>query len=202
MEFKDNLRKYRSLARLSQESLADELSVSRQTVSKWENGDTYPSTKHIFMLSKILKCSVDNLINGNFKNHKTSDKKNIRLFYLTGAVATLLAILIGLGFSQKYQNSPIDNSKIAVFDEILSGSFNDALDSLAFDNYTNNEIVGYGVTEGDGTFFVKCNLYRNSSDEPCSAIIYFCDSDEGYSYKCQFLDDPEYVPNGEYYKVG
>lgn len=60
MEFKDNLRKYRSLARLSQESLADELSVSRQTVSKWENGDTYPSTKHIFMLSKILKCNVDN----------------------------------------------------------------------------------------------------------------------------------------------
>ena len=62
MRFKDNLRKQRTKANLSQEGLAFKMSVSRQTISKWENGDTYPSTEHILMLAKILDCSMDNLI--------------------------------------------------------------------------------------------------------------------------------------------
>ena len=62
MSFKDNLRKQRTRAALSQESLAEKLSVSRQTVSKWENGDAYPSTEHIFALAALFGCQLDDLL--------------------------------------------------------------------------------------------------------------------------------------------
>ena len=62
MSFKDNLRKQRTRAALSQESLAEKLSVSRQTVSKWENGDAYPSTEHIFALAALFSCQLDDLL--------------------------------------------------------------------------------------------------------------------------------------------
>ena len=62
MKFQDNLKIARTKANLSQEELAERMSVSRQTISKWENGDTYPSTKHIFMLAEALNCNVNQLI--------------------------------------------------------------------------------------------------------------------------------------------
>lgn len=39
MRFKDSLKRRRILAKFSQEKLAEEMAVSRQTVSKWENGE-------------------------------------------------------------------------------------------------------------------------------------------------------------------
>ena len=62
MDFRRNLKENRKRARLSQEELADKISVSRQTISKWESGDSYPSTQHILMIAKYLDCSMDDHI--------------------------------------------------------------------------------------------------------------------------------------------
>ena len=43
------------------------MQVSRQTISKWENGETYPSTGHVLELAEILGCRVDELIGGGVK---------------------------------------------------------------------------------------------------------------------------------------
>ena len=42
MKFEDKLQYLRKKANLSQEQLADKLNVSRQAVSKWESGASYP----------------------------------------------------------------------------------------------------------------------------------------------------------------
>ena len=47
---------------ITQEQLADLLSVSRQSVSKWESDLAYPETEKLISLSKIFKCSVDYLL--------------------------------------------------------------------------------------------------------------------------------------------
>ena len=70
------------------------------------------------------------------------------------------------------------------------------------DGYTKKKVIGYGITGADGTFYVKCDVENDGTGKPCSAIIYFCEKDGKYSYKCQYLDDPDYLPKGEYYKVG
>ena len=42
MKFGENLRKLRKLKKLSQEQLAEKMNVSRQSVSKWETGLSFP----------------------------------------------------------------------------------------------------------------------------------------------------------------
>ncbi len=62
MSFKEKLTKLRKGKHITQEQLADMLSVSRQAVSKWESGSTYPETEKIIELSRIFDCSIDYLL--------------------------------------------------------------------------------------------------------------------------------------------
>ena len=48
----------------SQEELAEKLDVSRQAVSKWENGDTLPDTGILLDLCDALNTTADKLLNG------------------------------------------------------------------------------------------------------------------------------------------
>jgi len=50
---------------MSQEQLAAELGVSRQTVSKWENGTAIPDTVHIISLSRLFDVTTDYLLTDN-----------------------------------------------------------------------------------------------------------------------------------------
>ena len=47
---------------LSQEKLAEKLLVSRQAVSKWENGETLPDTENLIALAKLYNTSLDGLV--------------------------------------------------------------------------------------------------------------------------------------------
>lgn len=62
MEFYDKLQKLRRERGLSQEALANLLSVSRQSVSKWENGQAYPETEKLIMISEMFGVTVDSLL--------------------------------------------------------------------------------------------------------------------------------------------
>lgn len=65
MGFSDNLRQIRREQRLSQEELAERLKVSRQAVSKWEQGNGYPEVEKLLLLSEVLSVSLDRLMGGN-----------------------------------------------------------------------------------------------------------------------------------------
>lgn len=64
MSFSDNLRALRKERSLSQEALAELLNVSRQAVSKWEQGAGYPEMEKMLLLSRELNVSLDDLISG------------------------------------------------------------------------------------------------------------------------------------------
>ena len=61
MLFNEKLIRRRKERGLTQEELADHLSVSRQTVSKWENGDCMPDVDKFIRLSDLLEISLDEL---------------------------------------------------------------------------------------------------------------------------------------------
>lgn len=61
MGFSDNLKGIRNKRNITQEQLAELLSVSRQTVSKWESGIGYPETETLLYLAKELNVSLDYL---------------------------------------------------------------------------------------------------------------------------------------------
>ena len=50
----------------SQEELAEKMQVSRQAVSKWENGDSFPDTGLLVPISELFGVSVDELLKGKY----------------------------------------------------------------------------------------------------------------------------------------
>ena len=64
MNFNDRLADLRRRKGLSQEQLGYELGVSRQTVSKWELGQSYPDFQKLVLLSDYYEMSLDELVKG------------------------------------------------------------------------------------------------------------------------------------------
>ena len=62
METKDVLQKLRESRGMTQAELAEKLFVTRQAVSRWENGETIPSTDTLKLLSKIFDVSINTLL--------------------------------------------------------------------------------------------------------------------------------------------
>lgn len=75
MRFCDKLAKQRKNNNLSQEQLADKLNVSRQAVSKWESGSSYPDMDKIIQMTKILNCTLEDLLDDGTLGKKTTNSK-------------------------------------------------------------------------------------------------------------------------------
>ena len=56
------LKAHRTQCKMTQEFVAETIGVSRQAVSKWENGTSDPSTSNLFALAKLYGVSVEELL--------------------------------------------------------------------------------------------------------------------------------------------
>ena len=75
MKFGENLYNLRKKQKISQEKLAEKIGVSRQSVSKWENGTAYPEMNRISELCKIFHCKLNDLVNDNILDFDSLDKE-------------------------------------------------------------------------------------------------------------------------------
>jgi transcriptional regulator with XRE-family HTH domain len=73
MQFSENLIRLRKEKGLSQEQLGNEIYVTRQTISKWELGDTVPDMNKLIELSRLFNISVDELVGNNECNRSSFD---------------------------------------------------------------------------------------------------------------------------------
>ncbi|MDE7284411.1 MAG: helix-turn-helix domain-containing protein [Lachnospiraceae bacterium] len=80
MGFGENLQKLRKERNISQESLAEELKVSRQTIGKWENGVTYPEVECLIQISDFFEVSIDTLLKGTVGEPVSSDTNEQEVF--------------------------------------------------------------------------------------------------------------------------
>lgn len=81
MTFGEKLSKLRKENNYTQEQLADILSVSRQSVSKWESNMAYPETDKLICLARLFECSTDYLLKEECdskggENDKVIDEEN------------------------------------------------------------------------------------------------------------------------------
>lgn len=76
MRFNEKLQQLRKENKLSQEQLADMLDVTRQSVSKWESGTTYPEMDKLITMCKIFKCSLDDLTNDEVEINQNVKQNN------------------------------------------------------------------------------------------------------------------------------
>lgn len=74
--FGENIQFYRKRENMTQEQLADKLEVSRQTISKWEAGTSYPEMEKILQLCDLFSSSMDTLMRGNASELEVEDSQN------------------------------------------------------------------------------------------------------------------------------
>lgn len=85
MKFDENLRAFRKQKEFSQEYLAEKMNVSRQTISKWENGTAMPDLKKLTDLASLFDVSMDELLGTSAPDYKTSVSDNAELEILKQA---------------------------------------------------------------------------------------------------------------------
>ena len=67
MEISEKLKNSRINAGMTQQKVAEEINVSRQTISNWENGKSLPDVISLIKISDLYKVSLDDLLKGDGK---------------------------------------------------------------------------------------------------------------------------------------
>ncbi|MBX4173457.1 helix-turn-helix transcriptional regulator [Weissella viridescens] len=114
--FGEAIRKYRESNNLTQAELAEKLHVTRQTLSRWENGRSYPNLDTLVEISQLLDLSLDYLLTGKDNVLVESISGDVRSkkkyqYSFRALILLLISILLFLGiltFGRQTQNEKID----------------------------------------------------------------------------------------------
>ena len=86
MNFNEKLQKLRKEKKYSQEELADMLDVTRQSVSKWESGQTYPEMDKLLAICKIFGSTLEELTNDSIKLNEFAGEKKSKVSDIASSV--------------------------------------------------------------------------------------------------------------------
>lgn len=97
MELSSQIKKYRTELGLSQEELAEKVYVTRQTVSNWETGKSYPDIHSLLLLGTLFDLSLDQLIKGDLETMKEIiNEQEVKKF---NRYSTILSVLFALAIA-------------------------------------------------------------------------------------------------------
>lgn len=94
MKFNEKLVNLRRKHNLSQEQVAEKLKVARQTISKWELGETTPEMDKLIIMSELYNITLDELIKEENEGKVVNDPNNTNSQKLAGMT---IKILKGIG---------------------------------------------------------------------------------------------------------
>ncbi|GEB25278.1 helix-turn-helix domain-containing protein [Pediococcus acidilactici] len=116
MEFSKVLKKRRKELQITQQALADQLFVTRQTVSRWENGLSYPNLDVLVKISECLEITLDELLKGEgmtvvnkiSEDVRLKEKYRRALIMVSLIIGVSVTLLVVLGYGRATQNTTID----------------------------------------------------------------------------------------------
>lgn len=86
MQIGAQIKRHRAELALSQDGLAAKVYVSRQTISSWETGKTYPDVQSLLLLSEIFGVTVDDLVKGDLDTMSKTIDSDVALMNRLGLV--------------------------------------------------------------------------------------------------------------------
>ena len=131
MKLSEKIIKFRKTNGWSQEDLAEKMYVSRQAISRWENGTALPDANNILQLSKLFAVSADYLLNEDCGGDETvhavkeanaegaAEKKKDSKLHLVAAITFAIAGLIWLFMA--IDNLNLTHAILAIGNAALSG---------------------------------------------------------------------------------
>lgn len=117
MSFAENLVFLRKQKEITQEQLAEQLEVSRQSVSKWESGQSYPEMEKLLQICSMFHCNMDTMMQGDIRRTFSEDiygydrQKNQSAGWISVAVGLILLgisammFLVGAGWDENYAST-------------------------------------------------------------------------------------------------
>lgn len=120
MEIGSKLKEARMNSGFTQENVAEEIDVSRQTISNWENEKSYPDIISVIRLSDLYNVSLDNLLKGDADMIRHLEEStdvvtsNRKLILAVGANVIMLILFI-------FFNGLIEGNKILMIVSIVIG---------------------------------------------------------------------------------
>ncbi len=101
MSFSENIQYLRKKGNLTQEQMAEQLEVSRQAVSKWESGQSYPEMEKILQICEMYHCDLDTLVKGDVTAGETEDSAGYdrqmnRFSLLVASAVSMIIAAVGL----------------------------------------------------------------------------------------------------------
>ena len=140
MKLNENILKFRKERGFSQETLAEKVDVSRQTISNWELGETNPNPDQLISLSKAFDVSVDVLLGK--EEEKKEDKPDARIFTAVGTALNFIGLITSIMIWFDKQ----DESAIAVGLILMAiGCMTFAIGQIIGKNKKNNILYFIGV---------------------------------------------------------
>ena len=170
MSFAENLKQLRKERQLSQEDLAEILDVSRQAVSKWEQGIGYPEVEKLLLLSSRLSVSLDRLMETEIAQKPNTQKQNVTgTITITSPIVRVIATCHKVVSSQK-MSSGKSSPQYALFDKSEgAGVFGDEPTTF-LGWYANEEDISKEIMEihdaivdGIATYTLKYNVRTKKS---------------------------------------
>ena len=125
---------------LTQEAFAKMYSVTRQTVSNWENEKSYPDLSTLVKISDEFNVSLDVLLKGDFRMVKDIDKKIKKQPFYIGIIIGLVIIVVAL-FSFIYANNKRISDTTKDYADLM---LNSAVSIEIHDSQSDKLIAKYG----------------------------------------------------------
>ena len=148
MKIGDQLQKQRKSHHMSQNELAEKLHLTRQSISKWENGTTLPSFANVIAISEIFGVSLDELIEGDaalmdkLKDDGKSRLTRVETIVVWGFLLVTIALIFiyGIGISTNNVNDWMSGFSLIFF--IL---FANSINRKKFNESLNKKAVIFGI---------------------------------------------------------
>ncbi len=191
--FGENLQFYRKKKDMTQEQLAEQLEVSRQTVSKWESGVSYPEMEKILQLCDLFSCSMDTLMRKNAADSEVEDSEGYERYMekkrknTTIGVSLLIMsvafqqLLTGFGWQEAVANTIfMAIAIVAILVLVVAGMQEDVFRKnhpVIAEFYTPEEIARFDekfpirIATGIGMILVGVLLAMNADDFPLWAGV-------------------------------
>lgn len=93
MELGAHIKEHRTNLGFSQDNLAERIYVSRQTISNWETGRTYPDVQSLLLLSNVFEVTVDSLIKGDVEAMAKAMDEAVKKYNILSTVSVVSGVV-------------------------------------------------------------------------------------------------------------
>lgn len=176
--FSENLKNLRKQKGMSQEVLAQQLNVVRQTISKWEKGLSVPDAEMLSRIAELFEVSESDLLGSKIETNLDQNEISVQLALLNEQIA----------LERKFRKSIIKYLKIAVI--VVALAFVGLYVHSIFAKLTTRTVTGYldGQTYTyEVTYWPDLTIFKESSDAYIDEEIFRNNTDRDISEKVNLI---------------